>query len=268
MQQAKDFLEEAATLAKLLKNESEGVFKKVTQFKSWTINDVIGHLHLFDIAAIKSLESDKAFLEFFEPISRDLKRGLSLLDVQFPYLKSLNGRELFNSWWETANDLANKYLIADPKKRLKWAGPEMSAMSSITARQMETWAHGQEIFDCLGVERVESDRIKNICHLGVATYPWTFKNRKLTIPKPAPYVQLVSPSGEVWSWNSPEAETFVIGNSIEFAQVVTQVRNVGDCSLNIYGENARNWMAMAQCFAGKPEDPPPKGSRYKVCFLR
>ena len=46
-----------------------------------------------------------------------------------------------------SKDLASKYKGTDPKKRLKWAGPEMSARSSVTARQMETWAHGQELFD-------------------------------------------------------------------------------------------------------------------------
>ena len=38
----------------------------------------------------------------------------------------------------------------------------MSARSKITARHMETWAHGQEVFDALGKDREEKDRIKNI----------------------------------------------------------------------------------------------------------
>lgn len=41
----------------------------------------------------------------------------------------------------------------------------MSARSCITARQMETWAHGQEIFDALGVVRRDGDRIRNVAHL-------------------------------------------------------------------------------------------------------
>jgi len=60
----------------------------------------------------------------------------------------------------------------------------MNTRSSITARQMETWAHGQEIFDILGEARIEDDRIKNIVHLGVSTFSWTFKNRNLEVPQP------------------------------------------------------------------------------------
>ena len=44
MEQADDFLEESRQIFKLLRNKSEDAFSKVTLFKSWTINDVIGHL--------------------------------------------------------------------------------------------------------------------------------------------------------------------------------------------------------------------------------
>ena len=53
----------------------------------------------------------------------------------------------------------------------------MSARSSITARQMETCAHAQEVFDCLGQYRADTDRIRNIAHLEVNTFGWTFVNR-------------------------------------------------------------------------------------------
>ena len=47
----------------------------------------------------------------------------------------------------------------------------MSVRSSISARLMETWAHGQEVYDVLGVLRVNSDRIRNIAHLGINNLP-------------------------------------------------------------------------------------------------
>ena len=68
MQQAHDFLEEAATLADLLDNQPEQIFDTVTLFKSWTINDVIGHLYMFDVGALKTLESAKSVEIFFAPI--------------------------------------------------------------------------------------------------------------------------------------------------------------------------------------------------------
>jgi uncharacterized protein (TIGR03084 family) len=159
--------------------------------------------------------------------------------------------------------LADAYAKADPKQRVKWAGPDMSALSSITARQMETWAHGQAVFDLLGIDRPESDRIRNIAHLGVGTFGWTFINRQQAVPEPAPHVVLTGPSGAVWTWNPEQANNTVRGSAVEFAQVVTQVRHVADTQLQVTGAIAQQWMAWAQCFAGPPVDPPAPGSRHK-----
>ncbi len=264
MRQAHDFLEEAAMLAGLLENQPEQVFDTVTLFKSWTINDVIGHLYMFDVAALKTLESAKTFETFFAPIKVGLSEGKSLLDMQFPFLGDLHGRALLDTWFENTEVLGQAYGLADPKQRVSWAGPEMSALSSITARQMETWAHGHEVFDALGEQRKEGHRIKNICHLGVTTFGWTFLNRKIDIPKPIPYVELTAPSGQIWTWNDPISHATVRGSAVEFAQVVTQVRSFDDTMLEAVGSSAQVWMSMAQCFAGNPETPPQKGSRYKV----
>tara|TARA_B100001057_G_scaffold209258_1_gene209959 strand:+ start:214 stop:1008 length:795 start_codon:yes stop_codon:yes gene_type:complete len=264
MQQAHDFLEEAATLAGLLEKQPEQVFDKVTLFKSWTINDVIGHLYMFDVAALKTLESARAFETFFAPIKASLREGKSLLETQFPYLGDIRGRALFDTWLANTEVLGQAYALADPKQRVSWAGPEMSALSSITARQMETWAHGHEVFDALGEQRKEGDSIKNICHLGVSTFAWTFLNRRMDIPEPIPYVELTAPSGQIWTWNEPKSYASIRGSAVEFAQVVTQVRSFDDTMLQAIGLSAQAWMSMAQCFAGKPERPPQKGSRYRV----
>jgi uncharacterized protein (TIGR03084 family) len=127
---------------------------------------------------------------------------------------------------------------------------------------METWAHGQEVYDLLGVERVDTDRIRNIAVLGVNTFGWTFVNRKLAVPQPVPHVRLDAPSGDVWEWNAGVESDLVAGSASEFCQVVTQVRNLADTKLRVEGEVAKRWMSIAQCFAGPAEDPPPPGTRF------
>ncbi len=263
MKQADDFREEVETLAAVLEPLSDDDFTTPTLFKGWTIDDVIGHLHMFDAAALKSLESDAAFDAFFAPIAAQLAEGKSLVETQYPWLDGLRGRALFEAWRRTAHAAADAYARTDPKRRLKWAGPEMSALSSVTARQMETWAHGQEVFDALGEDRIERDRIRNICHLGVSTFGWTFVNRRLPVSEPAPHVRLTAPSGAVWEWNAPQDANRVEGDAVDFARVVTQVRNVADTGLRATEGAAADWMAIAQCFAGKPEDPPAPGARRK-----
>jgi uncharacterized protein (TIGR03084 family) len=132
----------------------------------------------------------------------------------------------------------------------------------VSARQMETWAHGQAAFDAFGRVRSESDRLRNIAVMGVNTFGWSFVNRKLEIPARKPQVRLTSPSGACWEWNEPDPGNLIEGEAVEFCQVVTQTRNVGDTRLRVLGDGARAWMSIAQCFAGPPEDPPPAGTRF------
>jgi uncharacterized protein (TIGR03084 family) len=138
----------------------------------------------------------------------------------------------------------------------------MSARSSITARLMETWAHGQEVYDAFGVVRENQDRIRSICVLGMNTFGWTFMNRKEAVPERVPYVRLTAPSGTVWEWNDPATDERIEGPAEDFCQVVTQVRNIADVSLDVTGPVATRWMSIAQCFAGPPNDPPAPGTRF------
>jgi uncharacterized protein (TIGR03084 family) len=262
MQQAEDFRQEVLILAEVLESLAEADFFQVTQFKGWTIDDVLGHLHIFDHASLLALESDEAFHAFFVDMSKIMQSGGSMIDAQRPWIGDLKGRVLFDAWRETAEKVADGFAQADPKARLAWAGPSMSARSSITARQMETWAHGHEIFDLLGVGRVETDRIKNIVVLGVNTFGWAYTVRGLDVPAAMPFVELIAPSGDVWTFGD-ESDDRVVGSAVGFAQAVTQTRHWTDTDLETTGRQSRGWMDIAQCFAGGVASPPAAGTRFK-----
>jgi uncharacterized protein (TIGR03084 family) len=266
MQQADDFLQESQALYALVETLSERDLAQVTAFKDWTINDVIGHLHMWNRAADMSLMDSQAFVDWFAGIQKHVSDG-SLRHAEREWLQGLSGRSLLDAWRDGFQEMADHFSKADPSARVKWAGPDMSVRSSVTARLMETWAHGQEIYDALGVVRHNADRIRNIVILGINTYGWTFQVRGERIPDPMPALVLEAPSGEVWHFGDAEdgdtgqeGET-ITGLAEEFCQVVTQVRNIADTALVVTGKNARNWMAKAQCFAGPPEDPPAPGTR-------
>lgn len=262
MQQVEDFRAEAAALAELLADVPEDRLFQPTQFKGWTVDDVLGHLHMFDFAADRALTDPQGFEVFLNGLMAEFAKGTSIRDAQYPWLDGLKGHALLDAWVAGTQRLADAYAEADPKARVRWVGPEMSARSSITARQMETWAHGHEVFDLLGQTREEADRISNIVYLGVNTFGWTFANRKLPVPDQMPELHLTSPSGGHWSFGDAQEGNRIEGSALGFAQVVTQTRNVADTDLDVTGEVAGQWMAMAQCFAGPPEDPPAPGSRH------
>ncbi|MGB5482878.1 maleylpyruvate isomerase family mycothiol-dependent enzyme, partial [Parasphingorhabdus sp.] len=239
MQEARDFKDESDTLAAGLAGAGDDLFATVTQFKRWTIEDVIGHLHIWNIAALMTLQDPDGFKQFISDMMGALKSGKSHVDAQYAWLDEhaggIRGKALFDAYCSYYPKLAAAYGAADPEARVAWAGPDMTTRSKIIARQMETWSHGQEIFDILGKERKDGDRIRNIAHLGVTTYGWTFRNRRQEPPAPKPFVQLTAPSGTVWEWNDLQKDNLVRGSAVEFAQVVTQTRNIDDTALETVG---------------------------------
>jgi Mycothiol maleylpyruvate isomerase N-terminal domain len=64
MQQATDFLDESEALSALLAPLSDAELETHTQFKGWTINNIIRHLHVWNIAADLALSDEAAFGEF------------------------------------------------------------------------------------------------------------------------------------------------------------------------------------------------------------
>lgn len=257
MQQAHDFLAECEALNDALDHVSD--WDAATQFKGWTVNDVMVHLHYWNVMADKSATAPDEFMAMTGALMKNLGGG-SLRSVENAEM-TLRGEALRDAWIANARDMAARWASFDPKMRVKWAGPDMSARSSITARQMETWAHGMEVFDLLGLERAEADRIKNVVVLGVNTYGWSHKVQGLTPPDQMPRLRLTAPSGDIWEWG--EGSDLIEGPAADFAAVVTQTRAFADTALKVTGDDARRWMETAQCFAGPPETPPAKGARHR-----
>ncbi|MEO1493049.1 MAG: TIGR03084 family metal-binding protein [Pseudomonadota bacterium] len=261
MQQVDDFVAESTALYDILKPLSVADLARPTQFKDWTVAQVIQHLHIFNIMADHSLNDPDRFAEEWAKFGAAMRGGESMVSITERLLSGLTGPDLLDAWIGRVHDMAPRFAAADPRARVKWAGPEMSVRSSITARQMETWAHGQEVFDLLGIIRQDTDRIRNIAHLGAQTYGWAFANRGEPVPDPMPHIRLASPSGAIWEWGETSDTEHIQGSAVEFCQVVTQTRNIADTTLSVTGANAARWMAIAQCFAGAPEDPPAPGQR-------
>lgn len=262
LEQIVDFQAEAAELAAILAPLADAGWAQVTQFKGYTINDVVRHLHQGDQMALAAAEGPAVFEALREV--RRVRRlgGISARDDARLEFGHLAGRRLLETWRTTVAQLCERLGTLPPDARLKWAGPDMGLRMFTTARQMEVWAHGHEIADLLGVERVPTDRLQNIAVIGVRTFGWTFVNRGLTPPPEAPHVRLIAPSGGTWEWHAGSTAGAVTGSGVEFCQVVTQVRSIADTRLAVTGDVANRWMAIAQCFAGPPQDPPKAGSRF------
>lgn len=253
-----DLRAEGDDLFELLQRLEPEHWASPTTFKSWTVFDVVTHLHISDHMAVTTIADGAAFKEFLKAMNQS---GGSMKDYARTWLGDVSPRELLARWRNLFIEMCDRLQALDPNSRLTWAGPGMRPRMFTTARQMETWAHGQEIYDLLNEPRPATERLRNIAEIGVRTFGWTYANRQLPVPETPPRVSLAGPSGTLWEWNPDTQSDSVSGDAVEFCQVVTQVRNIADTRLLVSGPIAEQWMAMAQCFAGPPEDPPAPGSR-------
>ena len=101
LQQAIDFKNESDSLYKILKNIKDDAFRKETQFKSWTINDVLYHLNVWNNAALLSLKSKDKFQEFLQDFISAVKSGISPRDFEKKLSENLDGQELLFLWKKT-----------------------------------------------------------------------------------------------------------------------------------------------------------------------
>ncbi|HKA13515.1 MAG TPA: TIGR03084 family metal-binding protein [Myxococcota bacterium] len=261
LEEATDFRAEADELHAFLCTLDARDWSRPTTFQRWTPWDVVAHLHLYDQVSLASLAGEEVFSEQRKKLVGAIGRGVTNADLARDRFGALGPAELLASWIAGARGLAAELAGSDPKRRLPWFGPDMGVRMFTTARLMETWAHGQEVYDLVRAPRAHTDRLRHIAEIGVRTFAWTFVNRKLEVPGPPPYVRLIAPSGAIWEWNGPSETSAVRGTAVDFCRTVTQVRNVADTRLEVIGDVAQAWMVIAQCFAGGAVDPPKPGER-------
>jgi uncharacterized protein (TIGR03084 family) len=217
-----------------------------TPAPGWTIRDQISHLWFFDRRALLALTDADAFRADAE---RLLAGGT---DTATDEGRAVPGPELIDHWREDRRRLVEHARTVDPKSRVPWYGPAMGARSFITARLMETWAHGQDVADALHVERTPTDRLRHVAHIGVGARPFSYVTNGRE-PNPTPIrVELVGPSGDLWTWGPEDATDRVTGPALDFCLLVTQRRHRDDVAVVADGAAADEWLDIAQSFAGPP----------------
>ena len=255
MIQAVDLRAEGDEFHALLSTLDATTWWQPTPFRGWTAFDVIAHLHVGDRAARLAVSDAEQFQDWLA--TRRNPAGVPPREL----VETREPQALLAEWHRCMSELSGMLERLEPDTRVSWVGPPMAARTFAAARLMEVWAHAQDVYDLLKRPRVHKDRIRAIADLGVRTFGFTFANRKLVPPATKPHVRLTAPSGATWQWNPPDDRNRISGSAVDFCQVVTQGRNILDTRLEVAGDAATQWMAIAQCFAGAPAEPPRKGER-------
>lgn len=244
-----DLAAETAALRKILDPLSDADWRLPTPAPGWTIADQVSHLAHFDDVAATSATDPAAFAAEAELLAATGGIDPDAIAARYREL----GRAGLIDWFARArSQLLSVFAGLDPAMRVPWFGPPMSAASSLTARLMETWAHGQDIADTVGAKREPTHRLRHVAHIGVGARAFSYAANRLPMPAEPVRVELVAPSGELWTWGPAEAADRVTGPALDFCLLATQRRHRADTAVRASGPGAEQWLTIAQAFAGPP----------------
>ncbi|MGP3998995.1 TIGR03084 family metal-binding protein [Streptomyces sp. 8N706] len=244
-----DLLGEGEELDRLVAGLPPGAWTTPTPAPRWTIAHQIAHLAWTDEQAVLSATDPEGF-------GRQARKALAspgtFVDEAAEGGAAQRPAELLERWRDAR--VAVQWALAEHPwdVRLPWFGPRMSVASMATGRLMETWAHGQDIADALGVKRTPTARLRHVARIGVRARGFAFTVRGLEPPAEEFRVELAGPGGEVWAFGPADAAQRVTGPALDFCLLVTQRAHRADLAVRAEGPDADRWLDIAQSFAGPP----------------
>lgn len=218
-----------------------------TPSKGWSIGHQIGHLLWTDRVSILACRDPAGFARQAEAFGADpettINDGASL-EAGRP------ADELIEAWRQGRADLMAALSDLPAGSRVPWFGPNMGVAGMASTRIMETWAHGLDITDALGLDPVPTLRLHHIAEMGVRTRDFAFSIHGRRSPWSAFRVELGAPDGGTWTWGPANAADRITGSALDFCMLVAQRRHRDDLALAATEGMADEWMDIAQVFAG------------------
>jgi uncharacterized protein (TIGR03084 family) len=244
-----DLADESTALDRLVADLPAAGWTTPTPAEGWTVAHQIAHLAWTDEQALLAVRSPD---EFGSAVRKIAAQSENPTEAGAQAGAQLPPAELLARWRQGRAELLHEVEQLPDGERIPWYGPPMSASSLLTARLMETWAHGLDVADALRVPRQPTARVRHVAHLGIRTRDYSFAVHGMAPPRSEFRVELTGPGGETWAWGPEEAAERLSGDAVEFALLVTQRINLQDTALEARGAEVHRWLEIAQAFAGPP----------------
>jgi uncharacterized protein (TIGR03084 family) len=220
-----------------------------TAAAGWDVRATIEHLAGSEALAAVALTEPEAFDARMDARGVPARGGQARGDVRAA------SAEVLARWRRERARVLDALGVVSARDRFPWVAGDMSAAAFATARLMETWAHGVDVAAALGLRYPATHRLRHVAELGVRTRPFALAAHRVTAPDDDVRVEVVGPDGAAWTWGASDTQV-VRGPALDFCLVVTQRRHIDDTRLAVQGGIARQWMAVAQAFAGAPTTAP------------
>jgi uncharacterized protein (TIGR03084 family) len=232
-----DLRAEARALDALLTTLDPGGWLTPTPAAGWDIRDSVAHLAVGDELALECVVEDRVPVVMQQGIEAVVAGEAAAHAFERTLVD--RGRALEPSavhhWWRKGNaDLCTAVARVDPSHRLPWGPNQLSPASFVSARVMETWAHGLDCFDAVGAEPPYTDRLRHVADLSLRALPYAFMIHGADGPGPV-RLDLTSPSGDAWCIGPEDATTVIAGAAADWCRVAVR-RDRGDERTRLRGE--------------------------------
>lgn len=241
-----DLRAEQESLAELLVDLTDSQWDLPSPAQGWTLRDCVSHIAHIDEVAAQILQGDLSPLE-------EAKRVLmGFNEIGVNRGRSMSARQILDWWQKARQEMLERLSVIDPKSRIPWFAMPMSGKAFATARLMETWAHGLDIFDTVGRTPKDTDRLRHVALLACLARPWAYQVNGLQPPATPLRVELILPSGKLWTYGPEGATELIRGSASEFCRVAVRRLHHKDTDLEAHGAEARRFLEIAQTYAGLP----------------
>jgi uncharacterized protein (TIGR03084 family) len=240
-----DLADEQRSLSEVVASIDADAWLRPTPARGWDVRDTIAHLADTDEMAIATATGQAG--------SINDRAAAAASGEDLTYRGVLRGRRLAGrailAWWQsTAAAEIDMFGSIDPRARIPW-GIGMQPPSFVTARLMETWAHGLDVHAALGREPHDTDRLSHIAWLATRSLPYAYgvAGRE---PSAEPLrVELTLPSGASWSTGPAGATSRIVGPASEYCRVFVHRMTRRDArNLRAEGQAAIDALVVARAF--------------------
>ncbi|WP_331755356.1 TIGR03084 family metal-binding protein (plasmid) [Streptomyces sp. NBC_00846] len=242
-----DLVEEGDEIDALVAELGDAEWGAPTPAEGWTIAHQIAHLTMVFELAEKAAADAPAFEAKVAGLGPSFDAAVQ--QGLYPYLADGPARLLDR--WRTQRAATEQALFAvGPGQIVPWLVRPIPAAVLTAAGMMETFAHGQDVADTLGVRRTFTDRILHIAEFAVTTWDFGYQSRELTAPPTGFRFRLTAPSGEVWEMGPAEARELIEGPAVDLCLLATRRRHRADLALTATGPESDRWLDIAQAYRG------------------
>jgi uncharacterized protein (TIGR03084 family) len=236
-----DLVAEQQFLDQSLQRIPNKIWDTVTPNEPWTVRDTIAHLADFEELGADAIAGGNLVKEWQK--ASDLE-GMRQRAIQ-------RGREMrfqdVIEWWRGARAKVVEPLShMNGDDRIEWIVGDMSARTFATFRLMETWMHGLDIYDTLGLEVEDTPRIRHVCWLGWKTLPYAFKQAGEHYEPIR--IEVIGPGYAKWIYGPADSDQLIKGSASEWARLAVRRASPGETRLKVSGEYAEKAIEHAQAY--------------------